>query len=348
MATYDRRKSTSIREGLTNTPAQFNFYQAVHLLAATNDENLSLLENIDHSLDFTCDAGNQFHANDLSNVTFKDTDKIEVSVATFGLSGPLGPLPQQHSEWVASDARAGNSELKDFLSIFEHRFISLLYLIKQRFQTGLHRGPRSSSDIYRYLETLSGLPLTSKASQHSERYIPLLPFAGLLAGGRASAASVSNILTILLNAPIKISSMRGAFIKLDSAYQAKLTAKPNGTDVVQRLGDNVALGKRVWDQQNAIEIDIGPVDYQVAQTWIPGATDYSRLVDLLRYTTNGQWVLHAVINVRESTIPASQFSNGMRLGFNSWLKTSDQQGELGGDGTNLKQTRRTINPIHIH
>lgn len=350
MATYDGRKSAVVRDGLRDHPAQFNFYQAVRLLSQSDDADLPELDRIDRALDFCTESGDQFHANDISQVAF-DTTRPKMTVATFGLSGPLGPLPQQHSEWVYAEARAGRTELKAFLSLFEHRFISLLYLIKQRFHAGLHKGPRSSSNLYRYLKTVSGLPLGSNRVGDTEaRFAPLLPFAGLLAGGRASAASVDQILSTLLRAPVKIRSMQGAFVPLDKAYHARLAMAPGSSESglemnlkPQRLGDKVALGKRVWDQQNAIEIEIGPVDYATAESWMPGEADYDRLVELLRYTTNGQWVLHTIIDVREPSIPESKFSNGPRLGLNSWLKTAG-----GVQEDTLKTTRRTINPTPLH
>ena len=333
---------------LIKHPTEFNFYQAMRLLIPTDRIGVSELERIDHSLELTCDAGDQFHANDISEVSYNN-QKANVNVATFGLSGPLGPLPQQHSEWIYAEARAGASELKDFLNLFEHRFISLLYLIKQRSQMGLHQGDRSLSPVYRYLSELSGLPLKSDfKNSPSEQYKLLLPFAGLLIGGKTSAASVSNILSTLLNTSVKINSMQGAFITVDKAHQARLSSGLSSSSLPQRLGDSVALGSRVWDQQNAIEIEIGPVDYQIANGWIPGEEEYDQLVDLLRYTTNAQWVLHTVIDVQESSIPKSFFSNEMRLGFNSWIKTNHSNEHIDTKNSVTKKTRRKINPTHLH
>ncbi|MBL4673114.1 MAG: type VI secretion system baseplate subunit TssG, partial [Arenicella sp.] len=176
------------------------------------------------------------------------------------------------------------------------------------------------------------------------QYTPLLPFAGLLAGGKTTAPALVNILSTLLDAKVRLSSGVGAFIPLDASVQARLVSSPGQAPMAglpQRLGDKVSLGGRIWNQSYAIELEIGPVNWETANSWVPGNEAYAKFVDLLLYTTNGQWQLDTVIKVDNSTIPISRLNQTTRLGFNSWLKTQE-----GGEAISL--TRRTIKPSHFH
>ncbi|MEM7358188.1 MAG: type VI secretion system baseplate subunit TssG [Pseudomonadota bacterium] len=338
MATHDRRESNPVRDSLFSNPSRFNFYQAVRLLAPASDPDLTPIEEIDQALRFDTESGAQFPATDIFSLQ-QEEQQAQMTLATFGLTGPLGPMPQQHSNRVEAEARDGNTALKRFLGLFEHRFISLLYLVKQKFRVGLHDGQRNQSDQYRYLLNISGLPRIP-GTRADCPHAPLLPFAGLLAGGKITAPGLVNILSTLLNTSVRIKSLQGAFVRLDPSVQARFpTAKANSKP--QRLGDKVSLGGRVWNQAHGISLEIGPVNWQTANDWMPGNEKYQKLEELLLYTTNGQWQLNTAIKVEEDTIPNSQMSGGIRLGWNSWLKTRD------GD-QDVSLTHRTIKPNHFH
>lgn len=344
MATYDRRESAPLTESVASRPSSYNFYQAVRLLAPANERDLTTIESLDRAITFATEAGDQFPGSDIYAVTDEEQRAL-LTLTTFGLTGPLGPLPQQHSERIEAQARDGNDALKKFIGLFEHRLISLLYLVKQKNCMGLHNGTRSHSNQYQYLFNISGLPrIECINSDHQHTH--LLPFTGLLAGGKVSTPALTNILSTLLNADVKVSTLKGAFVRLAPDVQARLTSKKRAIGqrkAGQRLGEKNALGGRVWNQTHGIDLEIGPVDWRTANEWVPGSAEYRTLVDLLLYTTNGQWQLRAALLVREETIPISQLNHETRLGFNSWLKTTSDDG-----GERIRVTRRTIEPSHFH
>jgi type VI secretion system protein ImpH len=350
MATNDRRESAPVRDSLIGLPSSYNFYQAVRLLVPAHDRDLTVMEGLDRAIKFETEAGDQFPASDVYSISDAANQAL-MTLATFGLTGPLGPIPQQHSARIESEARNGNDALKKFLGLFEHRLVSLLYLIKKKSRVGLHNGLRSQSDQYRYLFNVSGLPRKADRQVGSlggdkvdSQYSALLPFAGLLAGGKVTVPALVNILSTLLNTKVSISSGVGAFIPLDPSVQARLASTPKkiyAANLPQRLGEKRSLGGRIWNQSYAIEIEIGPVDWETANSWVPGNDAYAKLVDLLLYTTNGQWQLETVIKVHNSTIPVSRLDCKTRLGFNSWIKTTE-----GNEA--ISSTRRTIKPTHFH
>lgn len=342
MATHDRREDTPVKDSLVGHPAQYNFYQAVRLLAPAPNRDQKVVDELDRAIKFETESGDQFSGSDIYDIK-AGADQVSMTLATFGLTGPLGPMPQQHSARIESEARQGNTALKRFLGLFEHRFISLLYLVKKKFRIGLHSGIRSDSDQYRYLVNLSGLPQVP-GKRETLRHAPLLPFAGLLAGGKISPAALVNILSALLDTEVRVSLLKGAFVNLEPSLQARL-ASASGMSTQSnrqyRLGEKISVGGRIWNQSHGIELELGPVHWDTANDWMPGTEAYAKLVDLLLYTTNGQWQLETKIKVREDSIPVSRLNRSKRLGYNTWLKTVE-----GEDA--VRYTRRAIKPSHFH
>ncbi len=343
MATYDGRESSAVIQSLSSHPGQYDFYQAIRLLASPQDDDTNELELLDQSIEFNTESGNQFHATDIAGIEIEADKTPKLTVSTFGLTGPLGPLPPQYGEWFNSQQRSGRQAIQAFLNIFEHRFIAMLYMVKKRLHEGLHSGSRQTSKSYEYLRHVSGLPSSFEQGRSIDlKHKVLLPFAGLLAGGRSSAASVSNVLTVLLSTPVEINTQRGSFTRLDQRYQARLASfsSREAGHTPPKLGDPVALGSRVWDQQSGLQIGIFGIDYDTSEKWLPYTDEFKQLAELLRYTSDGKSTIELVINVKNETIPRSSFANGLRLGFNSWLKT--EAALTGGGG--FKQTKRTVHP----
>ncbi|GHA20998.1 hypothetical protein GCM10008090_33670 [Arenicella chitinivorans] len=345
MATIDGRESSSVRRGLQGHPSYYNFYQAVSLLAAQPNVDDGGLEQLDRHIRFKTEIGGQFPPNDIANIRVTGP-MSEITVATFGLTGPLGPLPQQHSEWIDQESRHGRTALKDFMNLFEHRFIGLLYLIKKQTHQGLHKGMRSTSPIFRYLMNLCGWRDQDRAACLSQDTIArtLLPFAGLIAGGKTSAAAVANILSVTLGTSVRFGTTLGGFMPLDRRYRAVLATHKKGNQpaTTPRLGDAIAIGRRSWNTHQVVNLSIGPLDYQQAETWLPGTDTYSLFETLIRFSTNGQWAVRAELQVNENSIPATRFKNNLRLGFNSWLKSKPNQSQ--SDQQPLRVTARIIHP----
>ena len=58
-----------------------------------------------------------------------------VTVSMFGLGGAHGPLPHLMTEWVLERSRA-RLFLRDFLDIFNHRLVSLLFRVRRSCRLG--------------------------------------------------------------------------------------------------------------------------------------------------------------------------------------------------------------------
>ena len=68
-----------------------------------------------------------YPASELTNITADDASPDELEVAFLGLFGPNGALPLHYTQLVIDRSRHKDNALRDFLNIFNHRWLSLFY-----------------------------------------------------------------------------------------------------------------------------------------------------------------------------------------------------------------------------
>jgi len=93
----------------------------------------------------------------------------ELSVFSFGLFGPNGPLPLHLTEYARERMRKGDSAFKEFVDIFHHRLMGLFYRAWANAQPEVQADRPEDDRFAFYLGTLAGLAL--EASEQN----PALP-----------------------------------------------------------------------------------------------------------------------------------------------------------------------------
>ncbi len=120
---------------------------------------------------------------------------VTVTANMFGLHGPSSPLPPALTERVilAEDSGA----LRDFLDLFNHRLLSLLFLIWKHYRHGHRYQPGATDAISRAVAALFGMETDNRRTARPL----LLPYAGLLALSSRSASVMSSIVGDRLGVP---------------------------------------------------------------------------------------------------------------------------------------------------
>ncbi len=326
---------------LLKKPHEYSFFQAVRLLAGSERQLRRELEVLDETIEFRSDSGGQFPSSEVREISKLD-GKHNVVVNNFGIAGPLGPLPEAHSDWINSENLRGRHRLSRFLALFNHRLVALRYLIRKRCSSALHSGPPEDTEVYRYLKDIGSL---EKPQSGPAADTELSSYAGLLAGERASSARIESIVSAYLNTPVKLRSFIGAFVPVDKDQRTALSRRRAAYSV---LGKGRVIGKTVWRQDYAIELCVGPIDFQTAAELQPERPRFDPLRRLLLHVTDGRWVIHVDFLVRSETIPQSGFvgselGSDLTLGHSGWVKTASSPDDAG-----LVTTRCTIKPFSVH
>lgn len=186
------------------------------------------------------------------------TPVFVVTTTFLGLTGTISPLPLYIAEEVLHEDDQ-NPVRRDFLDIFHHRLISLLYRAVSKYSPAReHLSHRPDAWMKRAL-FLTGLDpeiQTRGMKVHPSvlvRCAPLL--AGRGRGPRVLALVMREALGDVLGpeGKVEIKQFAGGWIEVDEQQRMALGVSNN------ELGVEAILGKRAFDQSGRFSIQIGPL-----------------------------------------------------------------------------------------
>jgi type VI secretion system protein ImpH len=183
---------------------------------------------------------------------------FEVTTTFLGVTGTISPLPLYIAEEVLHEDDQ-NPVRRDFLDIFHHRLISLLYRSVSKYAPAReHLTHRTDAWMKRAL-FLTGLdPDIQTRSMHVHpsvlvRLAPLL--AGRGRGPRVLALAIREALGEALapDGKVNVRQFAGGWIEVDDAQRMSLGESNNV------LGVEAILGSRAYDQSGRFAVQIGPL-----------------------------------------------------------------------------------------
>ncbi len=221
----------------------------------------------------------RFFPSQIASLT-EDRDGTPVlSTPVFGLGGPDGPLPYAYQEWLQECVRQKNPAPTDFLDIFQHRLLSLLYRVLRKHRIALGFAPPSATPVETQLRALTGL--LPKTLRHR---LPLpdaaiLTRAALFSGERRSLAGFALLTRSHFRLPARAEAYAGAWRVIPLASRSRL--HPGGPNL--RLGRDAVAGRRVWDEHAGIRLILGPLSAEHAARFLPDGVDHPPLAALAAF-----------------------------------------------------------------
>jgi type VI secretion system protein ImpH len=328
---YGWGKGSAIEDWLFAEGHRFDFFQAVRLLeiihTMSGDRLVSPGQGADPSKEivhFRSSVKLDFPASDIAQV--KRTRDIprreqpkapaEMTVNFLGLAGGLGALDIPITELVLERTAHNDKALKDFLDIFNHRLVSLLYRIRKHHRVGLGSATPGEDNVARYLYSLIGMGTPRLHGRMHVRDRALLYYAGILAQQPRSMAGLKRILTDYFQVDVETTQFVGKWCDLEEDQWT--TIGESGTN--QRLGrDTVVLGTRVWDQHARFEIQLGPLGLEDFESFLPTEWRFGVLCDLVRFYVKDEFDFNIRLILKADEIPAVELSSEPALSWTSWL-----------------------------
>jgi type VI secretion system protein ImpH len=300
-----------VKDWLDAQPYAFDFIQAVRLLetfAASGDTAIEPLgtgsEPRREAVRLRADMGFAVTPGEIGSLAHahNETPPTELTVALGALAGAFGPLPDWVGELVLLRSQRHDHVLRDFLDIFHHRLLSLLY------RAAVHHRPwlapalndhqlgsadtRASNGMSRHLLAFMGLGLDTLAGRSGIPDAELLPYAGLYWHRPRNIPGLRRILEHAFTEAIVIVPMRGRWLKIAPRDYTRLGARrrAGGSRLAaslnpgrhRTLGRSAALGTQFWNPQGCIELCIGPIPFQTLEQYLPGQPSYRRLQSIVR------------------------------------------------------------------
>ncbi|MDQ0446955.1 type VI secretion system baseplate subunit TssG [Methylobacterium aerolatum] len=236
---------------------------------------------------------------------------ITVVANLFGLHGPSSPLPPALTERVilAEDSNA----LRDFLDLFNHRLLSLLFIIWKYYRHGYRYSPGATDAISRAVAALFGMETPDRRTARPL----LLPYAGLLSLSHRSATVLGSIVGDFFDVPCAIEEFVLREIRIP---QEALWLLGSASSV---LGRETVAGETMKDVTGKFGVRFGPLDAERCDRLLPPEQDYQSLIELINLAIRDplDWDLGFVLSPGEAR-PLILGQN--RLGWASWLGDSPQ------------------------
>lgn len=329
MARQNRKSNPTVKDILFQEPYRFEFHQAIKLLEYLYPKAVPFGETV-NPRDEVVSVKSRVYFESLSSdiyslenipPTSHSHEPPILNVNFMGIAGIQGPLPFPYSEMILQRMRDGDSSLKDFLDIFNHRLISLLHRIRKQYLISLNTLSPEKTEIAIGLKSFLGI---GQPSLQNRLHVPdrgLLNYAGLYWSHPHSAQGLQSILSSYFNAPVQIHKCIGRWRSLSPTQQTRLGLSGQW----QKLGQGAALGTRVWDQQNHFHIQLGPLSPEQLDIFLPTGKGFDRLKDLTQLYVGPQMDFSITYSVKNP--PSTILQEKSYLGWRTWLGSSLLSGD---------------------
>jgi type VI secretion system protein ImpH len=313
-----------IRERLFAEPWSFEFFQAVRLLALLQPARSQVGSETHPSTEavhFGANPSLKFPPSQIHSLTPRPDGPPRMDVNFMGVVGPLGTLPKYMTELVAQRVRVGDTALREFLNIFNHRLISFFYRAweKHHFTVGYERD--RSDPITRYLLALVGLG--SKLLQNRQPFPDhlLVFYAGLFGLASKPAVGLEAAVGDYFDVDVEVEPFVGAWRSLADEDQCFLE-QTTESDV---LGFGAVVGDEVWDRQSRVRLRIGPLPLERYLDFLPSGSAWPALRAVAKTFCGTQLEFEIQLILQQPDVPACRLGDpereGPALGWTSWMKS---------------------------
>ncbi len=245
-----------------------------------------------------------------------------MAVSHFGLVGPAGVLPREYTSLAANRMRARDRALADFLDLFQHRAIALLYRAWRKGRIDVQQEAGEADLLGARLLDLAGYHpgVAREASGPSEAEVAT--YAGLLGAQPRSAAALEQWLEGIFQVPVRVEPFAGAWYPIAEGERSHLDADDHTT----LLGEGAVLGDELWDAQARVRIRIGPLSLERYRDFLPGGEAHGRLGALTRFFSHDQVDFELQLVLEGEALPSPTLHEApdapLRLGWETWLPSA--------------------------
>jgi type VI secretion system protein ImpH len=277
--------------------------------------------------------GHEFSSLELAPGSGGGADTVTIGTANFCVAGVLGALPEPYTEWLRDQQQQSAFGSSRFLDIFNHRVNTLRFALKQDLLPELSADSPENSDHAQRLAALMGLGWPELARQVDLPPRTWLALAALLADGHRSAAHIAHAFRLVYGAKARLEQWLGAWRRIEHEDRIALGGRN------ARLGQSSVLGRRVWDQQARVRIELSGWDYAQACAVLPAepgrdaGSAHRHLRNLVWLLLDRQFDCEIRLRLVPRSVPASVLTArpdrarywGLRLGQTAWLRRRDGQ-----------------------
>jgi type VI secretion system protein ImpH len=326
---FDERANAELEQFVFANGESIEFFQLVRLLHRLYPERKGVAELARPEQEVARFAGSSslgFPRSEVARLDPPTGDQPAKVVVNFlGLTGPQGVLPLEYSCLVDDRVRHGDTGLRDFLDIFNHRMLSLFYRAweKSHFFAAQERG--GDDRLSEYLGALCGLgPPETRAALPPE-HESMLFYIGLLGPQQRSATALEQLIGDYFDVGVTVEQFTGGWYALDAETQCAVGDERGASE---QLGLGIVIGDAVYDPQAAARIRLGPLSRERYDEFLPGGNARRELRDVVRLFIGDSldFELQLILNADE--VPPCRIGDPaapLALGWYTWLDTKSRR-----------------------
>jgi len=240
----------------------------------------------------------------------------DVSIFSFGLFGPNGPLPLHLTEYVRERVyHHQDTTLLAFANLFHHRLTLLFYRAWADAQPTVSLDRPDNRRFDDYLSSLIGIGQPAQRERDSINAHAKHFMAGHLIRHSRDPEGLSKILQQYFKVPVRIVENVPHWLRVEKREQARLKAGRGAP----RLGESSFLGIAVRDIQHKFRIELGPMSLHDYTRFLPGAELCRQLRDWVRQYLGIEFVWELRLILEKDQLQGTQLGGAQRLGLSSWL-----------------------------
>jgi type VI secretion system protein ImpH len=325
MAAHGWREARSVARSVAETLAEeghrYSFLQAVRLLEDLHPDRTPPGEGSDPRRElvrFRSKVRLDFPASDVEEIRLPvNGEPAEMTVNVLGLAGVLGPLPAAVTELILERSFRKDTAFRDFLDLFNHRLVSLLYRARKKYRPALDPKSPDRGRVATVLYSLIGLGTPRLLGRLGIPDRALLPYAGFLADRPRSTVGLVRLLEDCFSVPVDVAPFQGRWHALDDEDVTRLSRRNHA------LGDGAVLGRQVWDQAARFELRLGPMTLERFRSFLPDGDACQPLLSATRFYVREELGFTLRLTLKAAEVPELRLGSqgGARLGWTSWLKT---------------------------
>jgi type VI secretion system protein ImpH len=258
------------------------------------------------------------------------TPVFEVTTTFLGLTGTVSPLPLYIAEEILHEGD-DNPVRRDFLDLFHHRLISLLYRAVSKYMPAReHLTHRTDAWMSRalYLTGLDPKIQTRGLRIHPSVLVRLGPLlAGRGRGPRVLALALREALGDGLgpDGEVRIEQFAGGWIEVDESQRMAL-GQSNSV-----LGVEAILGKRAYDQSGRFSIHLGPLHGESYRRFLRDGDLLPVVKDVVELCSKEALDFDVQLHLAADAVPSFRLSaagGGSALGRDTRLRGAETTPEV--------------------
>ncbi|MGU3524350.1 type VI secretion system baseplate subunit TssG [Enterobacteriaceae bacterium C23F] len=251
--------------------------------------------------------------------------RLDIRLFGLGVWGAQGAMPLHLSELAWSRSEQQDHALGDFVDIFHHRALSLLWRSWFVSQDTASLDRPDDETFSFYIASLIGMDPDELRAGRLPIHARLASSAHLIREAR-NPDGLTSALHYYFGIPVSLEEFATHWLRFPPDELSQL----GGSGEALLLGDGAVLGETLPDRQHKFRLTLGPLTLAQYQRFSPWGEDLPVLCEWVRNFIGYEYAWDVQLILKAEEIPQASLSGGHQLGYTSWLPRDDEATAVSG------------------